>query len=96
MQYGGCVYIITNQINTALYIGVTSNLYARISEHRDKKYPSSFTAKYNCCKLIYYEFYPRIEETILRETQMKRWKREWKEKLIATTNPNWIDLFDSL
>jgi len=96
MQYGGCVYIITNKINTVLYIGVTSNLYSRITEHRDKKHPSSFTAKYNCNKLIYYEFYSRIEEAILRETRMKSWKREWKEKLINTTNPHWIDLYDSL
>jgi putative endonuclease len=96
MQYGGCVYIITNKINTVLYIGVTSNLYARIAEHRDKTHTASFTAKYNCCKLVYFECYPRIEEAITRETQMKRWKREWKEKLINAENPNWIDLFDTL
>ena len=96
MQYGGSVYILTNQINTVLYIGVTSDLYARICEHKEKKYPESFTAKYNCNKLLYYEFHSRIEEAIAREQQMKKWKREWKERLIGSLNPNWTDLFYKL
>jgi putative endonuclease len=96
MQYGGTVYILTNKINTVLYIGVTTDLHARICEHREKVDPNSFTAKYNCYKLLYYESFSRIEEAITREKQMKKWKREWKEKLIAVKNPNWIDLFDEI
>ena len=88
--------MISNKINTVLYIGVTSNLFARVSEHKGKKHLSYFTAKYNCCKLVYYKFYLRIEEAITRETQMKWWKRDWKEKLSNRKNPNWIDLFDTL
>ncbi len=96
MQSGGCVYIISNHSHSVLYIGVTSNLLTRISEHKQKKYPDSFTAKYNCNKLLYYEGFVRIEEAIAREKQLKKWKREWKEKLIASMNPAWVDLFDSL
>jgi putative endonuclease len=96
MKYGGCVYIIANHSHSVLYIGVTSNLFARVAEHKEKKYPDSFTAKYNCNKLLYYESFMRIEEAIYREKQLKKWKRTWKEKLIASMNPGWIDLFDSL
>ena len=96
MQYGGCIYIMTNYNNKVLYIGVTSNLYARVSEHKEKKYSDSFTAKYNCNKLVYYESFSRIEEAIIKEKQMKKWKREWKERLINEMNPQWIDLFETL
>jgi len=96
MQYGGCVYIVGNHSHTVLYIGVTSNICARIAEHKEKKYPDSFTAKYNCNKLLFYESFGRIEEAIMREKQMKKWKRKWKEHVISTMNPEWKDLFDSL
>jgi len=96
MQRGGCVYILSNQFHTVLYIGVTANLVACIHQHRNKIDPGSFTAKFNCSKLLYYESFPRIEEAITREKQMKRWKREWKRRLIQETNPGWIDLFDTL
>jgi putative endonuclease len=96
MQYGGCVYIISNYTHSVLYIGVTSNILARVTEHRDKKHPDSFTAKYNCCKLLYYESFFRIEEAIVREKQMKKWKRAWKESLIIEMNPSWNDLYETL
>ena len=96
MERGGCIYILTNFNNTVLYIGVTSDLYSRIVQHREKKYPQSFTARYNCNKLIYYEQFSTIIEAIGREKQLKNWKREWKIKLIQTQNQNWDDLFLSL
>ncbi len=96
MERGGCVYILTNLNHTVLYIGVTSGLYFRIIEHREKKYPNSFTAKYNCCKLIYYEQFFEIEEAIAREKQLKNWKRQWKINLINEHNPHWDDLFLNL
>ena len=91
MQFGGTVYILANKNNTVLYIGVTSDLFVRIPEHKNKFYPTSFTAKYNCDKLVYYETYARIEDTITREKQLKRWKREWKNNLISKMNPSWKD-----
>jgi putative endonuclease len=96
MERGGCVYILTNHFHTVLYIGVTSDLYARIIEHRDKLYPGSFTAKFNCNKLVYYEQFSTIEEAIGKEKQLKNWKRAWKINLINCENPNWEDLFLTL
>ena len=87
---------MTNKNNNVLYIGVTSNLYARVTEHKEKKYPDSFTARYNCCKLVYYESFSRIEEAIIREKRMKKWKREWKIKLINEMNPGWEDLHETV
>ena len=89
---GGHVYILTNKINTVLYIGVTSELKWRIIEHKTKEHPQSFTAKYNVDKLIYYEFSDSIEAAIDREKYLKRKSRIFKLKLIKTQNPNWEDL----
>lgn len=96
MELGGCVYILTNYNNEVLYIGVTSELFFRIKEHKEKYYPSSFTAKYNCDKLVYYEQFISIEEAIVKEKQLKNWKRQWKINLINNFNPNWEDLFYKL
>lgn len=96
MVRGGSVYILTNYDNEVLYIGVTSDLFSRIAEHKEKYYPSSFTAKYNCYKLVYYEHFMLIEEAIAKEKQLKNWKRQWKINLINNFNPNWEDLFYKL
>lgn len=96
MERGGCIYILTNFKQTALYIGVTSELYFRIKEHKEKLYPKSFTAKYNCDKLIYFEQFSSIEEAIIREKQLKNWRRDWKLNLINEHNPDWKDLFCEL
>ncbi len=96
MKYGGCVYIITNQYNTVLYTGVTAELRARILEHTTKFYPKSFTAKYNCNKIVWYETFRRIEEAIEREKQIKAGSRKAKEKLINGINPTWKDLWDDI
>ena len=93
MERGGCVYILTNVFNTVLYIGVTSDLFSRIAEHKDKLYPKSFTAKYDCNKLVFYEMYSTIEEAIGMEKRLKKWNRDWKIKLIEKNNPTWSDLY---
>lgn len=85
---------MTNVFNTVLYIGVTSNLFSRVTEHKQKYYPGSFTAKYNCCKLVYYGFYPTITEAIAEEKKMKKWSRSWKIELINKGNPTWSDLYN--
>ena len=96
MVHGGCIYIITNAYHTTLYTGVTSDLYIRIVEHREKKYPKSFTANYNLNKLVYYELFHSIEEAIAREKQIKGGSRKKKEELINRFNPKWKDLFDEV
>ncbi|MEQ8711739.1 MAG: GIY-YIG nuclease family protein [Cyclobacteriaceae bacterium] len=85
--------MITTKNNTALYIGVTSDLLSRIIQHREKYYPESFSAQYNISKLVYYEHHQSIIEAIAREKQLKRWSRIKKERLINTMNPEWKDLF---
>ena len=96
MDRGGCIYFMSNAYNNVLYVGVTSNLYVRIRQHKNKEFPNSFTAKFNCDKLVCYEPYSTIEEAIAREKNIKNWKREWKDELINKTNPDWLDLFDTI
>jgi putative endonuclease len=86
------VYIMNNKPNGVIYIGVTDNIEERVKEHKLKVYPKSFTSKYNCDKLIYLEEFENGEEVSIRERQFKKWKREWKIKLIEAINPSWMDL----
>jgi putative endonuclease len=96
MKRGGAVYIVVNAHNTTIYTGVTADLLSRISEHKDKVYPKSFTARYNCHKLVYYEAFHSIEEAIAREKRIKAGSRAKKIKLIESQNPQWNDLFDEI
>jgi putative endonuclease len=96
MQRGGCVYILTNKFRTTLYIGVTSNLPGRVWEHIHKTYPKSFTAKYNLCECVYFESFFSIQEAIYREKKLKGWKREKKDKLISSINPEWRNLWEDI
>lgn len=89
------VYFITNTHNTVLYIGVTNNLIRRIEEHR-KKFVSGFTQRYDLWKLIYYEVHEDVNLALIREKQLKKWNRKWKDKLIEEKNPDWIDLYETL
>jgi putative endonuclease len=96
MERGGCVYIVTNQTHSVLYIGVTSDIISRIWDHKNKTYPLSFTARYNCNKLVYYEAYQHIEEAIAAEKLLKGGNKAKNIKLINALNPEWIDLYDGL
>ena len=96
MTRGGYIYIMTNYTNKVLYIGVTSQLYFRVQEHKQKIHKTSFTSKYNCNKLVYYESFASIEEAIHREKQLKKWNRSWKITLIENFNSNWIDLTEKV
>ncbi len=96
MERGGSIYILTNKYNTTLYVGVTSNLIDRISEHKNKKHPHSFSSRYNLQKLVYYESFHSIEEAIIREKRIKGWIRSKKIELIESINKDWKDLYDNL
>lgn len=89
------VYILASDRNGTLYIGVTSDLVQRIFQHKNKFVPS-FTEKYGVDKLVWFEACDSIEGAIVREKQIKKWKREWKINLIEATNPYWNDLYDSI
>ncbi|MEO9145245.1 MAG: GIY-YIG nuclease family protein [Ginsengibacter sp.] len=96
MKHGGCTYMVTNKYNTVIYTGVTSELRGRISEHKTKFFPKSFTAKYNCDKIVWYEIFPTIEEAIEREKQIKAGSRKKKEALISAMNVEWRDLWEEI
>ena len=85
------VYILTNRINTTLYVGVTNNLQRRIFEHQ-QKLVDGFTKKYNLNKLVYYEVAENSMSAIEREKQLKKWSRIKKDNLINNFNPEWKDL----
>ena len=92
---GGWVYIMTNVPHGTLYIGVTADLAARIIAHREGR-GSEFCRKRGLTRLVYLEHYDRIEDAITREKAMKRWKRQWKLKLIRRDNPDRNDLFETI
>ncbi len=83
---------MNNKKDGVLYIGVTDNIEERVKEHKLKVHPKSFTAKYNCDKLVYFEAFENGAEAEIRETQFKKWKRDWKIELIEEMNPSWSDL----
>jgi putative endonuclease len=87
---------MTNKNHTTLYTGVTSKLKKRVFEHRNHRYPKSFTARYNLHKLVYYEGFCSIQEAIVREKQIKAGSRRKKETLINSINPEWKDLYDDV
>ena len=88
------VYIMSNFKRTVLYIGVTNNIERRVTEHQSGN-GSTFTKKYNCVYLIYYERIQGVEQAIKREKQLKNWNREWKINLIKEINPELKDLSEA-
>lgn len=92
---GGWVYIMTNGPHGTPYIGVTANLPARVTAHREGR-GSEFCRKYGLTRLVHLEWYDTIDKAITREKAMKEWKRQWKLKLIRRDNPDWLDLFETI
>ncbi len=89
------IYILASQKNGTLYIGVTSNLYTRIWQHKNKLI-DGFSKTHNICMLVYYEMFDNMESAITREKQLKGGSRAKKLKLIESMNPNWNDLYETL
>jgi putative endonuclease len=90
---GGWTYIMTNRPRGVLYIGVTANLAARVSQHRNGE-SSRFCRRYKLTRLVLAEQHNSIEDAIAREKAMKAWKRDWKIELIEQANPKWQDLWE--
>jgi putative endonuclease len=91
----GFVYIMANRKNGTIYIGVASDLIARIHEHREGLI-GGFTKRYGCKLLVWFEAYDELQEARQRELQMKEWKRAWKIRLIEEKNLEWDDLYPTL
>ncbi|HXS41269.1 MAG TPA: GIY-YIG nuclease family protein [Stellaceae bacterium] len=90
-----CVYILASRRNGTLYIGVTSNVAQRTWQHRTEAV-EGFTRNYHVHMLVYLEFHATMEAAIIREKQLKKWRRQWKLQLIERDNPSWRDLYDDL
>ena len=88
-----CVYILASKRNGTLYIGVTSEIFDRISIHKQDLL-EGFTKRYGVHRLVYYEMPETMEGAISREKRLKNWNRAWKIRLIESMNPEWEDLFD--
>ena len=89
------LYILASHKDGTLYIGVTSNLVKRVYEHKHALV-DGFTKQYGVHLLIYYEMHSTMEDAILREKQMKKWKREYKVNLIEKENKEWTDLYSEI
>jgi putative endonuclease len=94
-DYCFAVYILASKKYGTLYTGVTGNLVTRVIQHQQGLIPG-FTKKYGVKTLVWYEYHGDIEAAILRETQIKRWKRDWKISMIERENPHWCDLYPAL
>ena len=91
MERQPCVYLLARASHSTLYTGVTSNLSARIWQHR-KVVVEGFTQRYGIKCLVWFEAHETMESAILREKRIKRWPRAWKYELINAQNPTWRDL----
>ena len=85
------VYLLTNWNNKVMYVGVTNDLQRRLYEHKNKVV-KGFTEKYNVDKLIYFEETGDVISALAREKEIKKWRREKKNNLVISINPEWRDL----
>ena len=88
----GYTYILCTRKNGTLYVGSTSDLHARLIEHRSRANSKSFTAKYDCHRLVWYEAFETLGDARARENAIKRYKRQWKIELIEANNPDWREI----
>lgn len=89
------VYILASKKNGTLYTGMTNDLNRRVWEHKNG-YVKGFTETYDVKTLVWFEHHTDAAHAILREKRIKRWKRQWKLRLIETDNPDWIDVSNGL
>ncbi len=91
----GIVYMMSDKPRGVIYIGVTSDLQGRVWEHRSGV-RKGFTSRYKARNLVWFERHPNIVLAIRREKSLKRYRREWKAKLIEGLNPTWLDLYERI
>jgi putative endonuclease len=91
----GYVYMMASRLNGTLYLGSTSNLIQRAYQHRNCL-ADGFSRRHRCTILVWFECHDDLQEARRREFQIKKWKRDWKLKLIERENPDWLDLYPVL
>jgi putative endonuclease len=89
------VYVLASRRNGTLYVGVTSDLVKRVWQHKNG-ITAGFTKKYSVHMLVYYELLENMESAIIREKQLKKWRRAWKIELVEKFNPRWKDLWPDI
>jgi putative endonuclease len=89
------IYMMSNKRNGTLYTGVTNNLIRRVYEHKNGA-GGLFTKRYKLTMLIYYEQYDDIKTALQREKNLKHYSRAWKDNLINSLNPQWVDLYEAI
>ena len=89
------VYLLASKKHGTLYLGVTRDLARRVYEHRAKAV-ESFTSRYGVDKLVWFEIYDDAATAIAREKELKKWRRDWKIRLIEEENPGWVDLYPGI
>jgi putative endonuclease len=89
------VYLLASKKNGTLYLGVTNNIVRRIYEHKTKVV-DGFTTRYGVDKLVWFEIYDDALTAIAREKELKKWRRDWKIRLIEENNLEWIDLYPEI
>ena len=93
---GECyVYIMASKRNGTLYVGMTSNIAQRVRRHKND-IGSEFVKQYSVKKMVYYEKHKNVEDALVREKQIKAWKRQWKMRLVEHFNPEWEDLWSKI
>jgi putative endonuclease len=89
------VYLLASKKHGTLYLGVTNDIVRRGYEHRSKTMPS-FTKRYSVDKLVWFEIYEDVISAIARDKELKKWRRDWKIRLIEENNPGWVDLYPAI
>ena len=89
------VYLLASRRYGTLYLGVTNDLVRRVYEHKTKAVPG-FTVRYEVDRLVWYETYDEPVPAITREKELKKWRRDWKIRLIEEQNPEWRDLYQTI
>ena len=89
------VYLLASERNGTLYLGVTRDLVRRVYQHRTKA-TRGFTSRYNVARLVWFECYDDPTTAIMREKELKKWRRAWKLRLIEGSSLQWRDLYDDI
>jgi len=89
------VYLLASKKHGTLYVGITNNIVRRIHEHRTDVV-KGFTSRYGVHKLVWFEIYDDAISAITREKELKKWRRDWKIRLIEEQNPEWVDLYPGI
>jgi putative endonuclease len=89
------VYLLASDRNGTLYLGATNDIVRRVYEHKSKVV-AGFTKRYAVDRLVWFEIYDDPTSAIAREKELKKWRRNWKIRLIEECNPQWIDLYPQI